>query len=356
MRPPHGGNVAAVAREFGLEPGAILDFSANLNPLAPAIPDDLWAGWRESLHTYPSPEPDLVEERLSAVYPVDVGNMTAVPGAVAGISASLELFSGRRALIPIPSFSEYPHLAQTAGLEVETLPADDWPSLPEQLRKQVRESDVVLLANPNNPTGDWFPTDELASMIGRTPAAAWIIDEAYADFVAQDQNGLLARLEDLPNLIVIRSLTKFWSVPGLRLGFIATANSDWTAQLRRRRLTWSIPALANPWSESFLTTEVYARISANLPTLFDRRNKLAGDLASLDGIETHLAATPYFLLSTDQNADELWRELALRNCLVRDATDWPGLPSHRYLRISPRSPGDNELLVAAVSASLLQPA
>ncbi len=326
----------------------MLDFSANLNPLAPRIEDDLWSRWRESLQVYPLPEPDSIEERLAVVYSISKKRITVLPGAVAGISAVFRLFRSRRVIIPTPSFSEYPYLAHANGLQAECQPLNDWADLSNRL--SVREGDIVLLANPNNPTGHWLPPRELAQAITRTSKSVWIVDEAYADFIAADQRGLLPMLEELPNLIVIRSLTKFWNVPGLRLGFVATANTEWDRALRNDRLTWAISSLAEPWSESYLTRDVYNRMSLDLPLLFQWRDRLAADLECSDIVAPKLTRTPYFLVTVEGGAEELWRGLAASGCLLRNAAAWPGLPDNRCLRISPRRPDENSRLVEAVSA------
>ncbi len=352
MHPAHGGNIQAVAAEFGLSPKEILDFSANLNPAAPTIPDELWLEWKDSIHSYPTPSPEAVEAKLSSIYPVSSEHIITTNGALDAIAQSLALFEGRRILIPAPSFSEYPHLSERAGLKVQTLPVpiEEWHELPTLLEKVLQPGDVVLFANPNNPTGDWIGTDQLESLIARHEKVQWIIDEAYADFIPDNQSGLLSKITDLPQLILVRSLTKFWSVPGLRIGFLATGNTKILNQIRSQRNTWSMPALNFPWSEAFLNMETYRKITVRLASVSKYRNDLAAQLETISGLKPRLTESPFFLLETDTDSNRLWKKLARQGLLTRTTNNWPGLSGDRHLRISPRCSADNRRLINALTS------
>ena len=150
-----------------------------------------------------------------------------------------------RAVIPVPSYIDYAAAVQAAGREVCFVKLEGerrtLPSTGRRWKRELRGEDLVLLGQPNNPTGRALDGDALCGLAARHPATTFVVDEAFADFI--DGLRVVGRAVGRANVIVVRSLTKFYAVPGLRLGF-AVASAEVARQIRGQILPWSVSVLA----------------------------------------------------------------------------------------------------------------
>ncbi len=215
----HGGNLTRLAREAGLEPNRILDFSANINPLGP--PEwfrSLISSQLSSLVHYPDPECSPLVEAIAEHYRTDPREIVVGNGSTELLYLLPQALPFTKALIAVPAYIDYARAAQIAGLPIE------WHSLtksegfrldPDRLEDRLSGGEMVILGQPNNPTGLTFDPQTLRALAARHPKTCFLIDEAFADFV----EGLDSLARNRPsNIIVLLSFTKFYAVPGLRLG------------------------------------------------------------------------------------------------------------------------------------------
>ena len=239
MTQMHGGNITKLAEASGMPAGEILDFSANINPLGP--PEwlrPLISAQVSSLVHYPDPDCTELVRAFSERFGVPAEEIVMGNGETELLHLLPRVLGKRRAVIPVPSYSDYAAAAELAGLNLEPLLLQEERGFTldfAEIERKLTGDEIVILGRPNNPTGTLFPASALRELAARRPATIFVVDEAFADFTGEES--LLAG-ERPTNLIVLRSLTKFYAIPGLRLG----------AAVAERGIIRRLRALAPPWS------------------------------------------------------------------------------------------------------------
>ena len=217
----HGGRALTFAREHNVDYREVLDFSASINPLGPS-PKALQAirDGADLVRVYPDENPVRLIRSLSDRFHLTTDRFLAGNGATELLYFWLRVFRPRTAALVIPTFAEYRKALESVGTAVQMVqlnPADHF-----RLPAAVVNTEVLIVTNPNNPAGSFTPPEEMMDWISRIPASTQIfIDEAFVEFTAQPS--IMRHVERFPNLWVLRSMTKFYALPGLRIGYLVGA-------------------------------------------------------------------------------------------------------------------------------------
>jgi threonine-phosphate decarboxylase len=237
--PPHGGDVYHLARTLGLDLSQLLDFSANINPLGfpPGIQAAITAALPEIVH-YPDRRCLELRRDLAAYHGLSPDQILVGNGSTELIYLAARVLKPRQALIVAPAFSEYEHALDAAQVPVAfqvTTEAHNF-TLADPLDPQ--GADLVFLAHPASPSGVLLTPELLLESAARLDAAGvyLLLDEAFVDFV--EEASLKTQLARFPRLLILRSFTKFFAIPGMRLGCLLAA-----PELIRR-----LAAVQEPWS------------------------------------------------------------------------------------------------------------
>jgi cobyric acid synthase CobQ/L-threonine-O-3-phosphate decarboxylase len=347
--PAHGGNIRSMATALGCAPEEILDFSANINPLGPpAWLRPVVARALAGTAHYPEPRVEGLRRIAATRMGVEPENVVAGNGSSELLYALPRVCVARglgRAVLPVPCYGDYERACEAAGLSCETLTlhsetgfAMDWPRLEELLSKPA----LVIFGQPGNPAGTLLEPELILELADRHPKSFFLVDEAFADFVPH-----LARLGAAihPNLFVLHSLTKFYAVPGLRLG-LGYGSAKVCAELAALLPDWSVNALAQAVGEEALRDDIYAR--QTIDAVKELRGRLEADLAGL-GIRVFPGSANYLLCrSENPDAFALQEKLAKSRILIRNCSNYKGLDA-RYFRVAVRSAEENERLVQVLS-------
>ncbi|MCS6898039.1 MAG: aminotransferase class I/II-fold pyridoxal phosphate-dependent enzyme, partial [Nitrospira sp.] len=230
MRETHGGDIYGVSRELGCRPTDIADFSANINPLGPS--PAVWKAIikaRRFVNHYPDPLCRDLRELLGQQWRVDPDQIVVGNGSMELIDAIPRAFNLRRLLIIRPTFSEYERAMARAGGSVTAIsakgaeeyavPVDRLCRLIDSLERKALVLDGLVLCNPNNPTGQACSSDEVGRVIKlAAQRGLWVvIDEAFVDYCPE--RSVLPWAVSWPRVLILRSLTKFYALPGLRVGY-----------------------------------------------------------------------------------------------------------------------------------------
>ena len=349
MATAHGGNLRDLAKRAGRPVEDILDFSASVNPLgAPDCVRPVISRAIERLVSYPDPRSEGLVEAIARRYQLSADRIVVGNGSTELLFAIARALADRRAIIPVPSYLDYRTACQVAGLTVETPLTDeanrfavDWARLAEHLTG----ANMVFLGQPNNPTGLAFDPDAFLRFAREHAATVFVIDEAFAEFVPS-LHSLMTDVE--PNIIVLRSLTKFYAIPGLRLGF-AVATPDTAERIRQQVPNWSVGGLAQAVGQAVLADEDYARRTVDY--VAHQRETLANNLAALPGMFVYPGRANYLLARLDHpqlDAHRLADQLLPDGIAIRTFSPAEHLDG-RFFRVAVRTEAENTRLVESLN-------
>lgn len=351
----HGGNVYEMARRFNLAQEDILDFSASVSPLG--MPKKVMAALQESLVMLTHyPDPDCIDFRQAVAqqHGVEPANVLAGNGAAEIIYLIARMVRPVRTLIPYPSFIEYEYAVRSVGGEIAGIAFQQQDShfviRREEFLGSILGSDLVFICNPNNPTGTLWQLNELMEIIevGQAHDCLIVIDEAYLDLVENGgRHSLVGQTDNHNNLIVIKSLTKLYALPGLRIGY-AVGPPHLIQALSVLRDPWSVNALAQAAGTAALKEIDYL---VQLQGLVQReRQYLYEHLGTIPGLTVYDPAANFILADAGEagiTTGELQQSLAPQGLFIRDCTNFRGL-GPGFFRIAVRTRADNQRLIDAI--------
>jgi L-threonine-O-3-phosphate decarboxylase len=335
----HGGVDAAELARLGVDPAAVIDFSANQSPLGPS-PAVAAAVAAAVLDAYPDRDARPLTAAIAEAHGVSDAHVVAGNGSTELIRliAQLVLAPGDRAMALAPTFGEYDIATRLAGAVYEPVTLDDWDAIASFLYLQ--RPRLLWLCSPNNPTGAAVPPALLARLVRGCACTLVVLDEAYCDLLPAPQWD--ADLLAAGNLIVLRSMTKAWGLAGVRLGY-ALGDPALMTPLREAKPPWNVNACAQAAGLSALADP--AHHDATVALLRTERARLM-DALRAQGWTVRPSDAAFFLIEVD-DAAAVRAALLTHGCLVRDCTSF-GLPG--CVRVSPRHPAQNDRLLAAFAA------
>lgn len=344
----HGGRVRQAKTILGAEP---LDFSANINPLGSPPLEKLFLEELKGLAHYP--DNGYPGFRRAAAKFTDVPDECIVPGN--GSSELIRLFSeacledGELALVPTPSFGEYSNQSRLAGGIVRMLPIEEngLPAVSDALLKTAK---LLFLCNPNNPTGRLLSFDMVQGLVERCEEAGTflLVDEAFIE-LSDPKESVASLAPDREYLFVMRSLTKSFGVPGLRLGFGVT-NESLARILNLARIPWSIGSIAASAGEYLLGCDGHLRESR---VLIGRENAWLHEALKEIGLLPIQSSVNFILVDIRPariDSDLLALRMMRKGVLVRDCQSF-GL-GKGFIRVAVRNRDENERLIDALKKAI----
>ena len=363
----HGGNIFQFAHEQRIEPYEVVDFSANINPLGPSQRglDALNAQLRYISH-YPDATNDDVLNAIADTYGMDKHQITVGNGAAELLYAICRLPGYTGAFVPAPGFSEYKEALEASKIPVRDIfyrPREDDNGQPyfevpylalETFAAELKGQDgriIVFLGNPNNPDGTLLDKDHIrtvASML-KDANSLLVIDESFIDFVGNDplqdnEHSIRSLVNEFDNIIVVHSFTKFYAVPGLRIG-AAFTNETLITQLQQYIPSWSVNTLAQAYTKAALNDVDY--IKRTKQELNEERAFMYNALDAIEGITVYPPSANFMLFQVNQEgitANYINEELKKYNMIVRNCDSYVGL-TNRWVRIAIKDHDTNIKLV-----------
>ncbi|MDQ0218593.1 threonine-phosphate decarboxylase [Peribacillus cavernae] len=347
LLPSHGSNPHYLYQSLQItQPEKIIDFSANINPLGP--PPELkerWPDFFDLVNEYPDPRAGMLVNLISKSEELPEDRILVGNGGAELITLVARFLSGRKVLIIQPAFSEYEQACMSSGCRVtyHILEEGDWELRLEPLVPLLEQVDAVFICTPNNPTGVAFKEQSVLKLIKacQKHGVFTIIDEAFHDFLERDFS-YASYIKDYSNLLILRSLTKMYAIPGLRLGYLL-ANPEIISQIKRYRPHWSVNSLALMAGEISLKDKVHVEKTKNL--IRQQRYKLNGFYKNNNFIVSD-SQVNFYLVRDSKKSDQLplLRFLLQNGIVPRHTFNFPGLDG-KWLRFAVKSERDNERLV-----------
>jgi threonine-phosphate decarboxylase len=351
----HGGDIYAFARTQEIAPERVLDFSASINPLG--MPRRALTAYRHApsriIH-YPEPYAESLTAELAAYHGLAPGAILVGNGSTQLIFLLARFLAARRVLLVSPLFSEHDAAFRGSGARIDRffLRPPAFIFSPEQMREALtRGYDALVLTNPNSPTGAALSHGQIEEVARfcRRIRTRLIVDETFVDWIEEESAKHLAARNS--HVIVLRSLTKFFAVPGLRVGYLIT-HPQLVARLRRHLEPWSVNTVAQTVALACLQEREFAERSRAFLT--QEREWLFAQLATVKGLHSFLSRANFLLVritARGYDAPTVARRLAAKNLLVRDCTNFPGL-GRKFFRVAVRTRRENRRLLRALQALL----
>ncbi len=359
----HGGNVYAASRDLGRVVRRLIDFSASINPLGPSphVRRAISTACRFITH-YPDPDCLELRQTLARCWQRHPEEIAVGNGSAELIDVLPRALKIRHLVILRPTFSEYERSMARAGGQVTSVsakrreqyaqPIEDLCRLLKTRGGNSDSIDGVLLCNPNSPTGQACTVDDLLRLaeIARWRGIWVILDEAFADFCPD--RSFLPLAASWSRVVVLRSLTKFYALPGLRVGY-AVAKPTVVEALRRLMPPWSVNVMGQMAAVAAVSDLAYARKSVRF--MARERERFGSMLAALPScLVTPTYANYFFVeLPRGSHAREVSDRLRSEGLLIRDCSTVPGANS-RSIRLAVRSQDENDRLIEALSRFLLR--
>lgn len=354
----HGGDLLTAAELYGAGESAFLDFSANINPLGP--PPGVLELLREAaaaVTAYPDPGHRRLKALLAESQGIGSDWITVGNGAAESMALLLLAVSPRRVGIVQPCFSEYRQLSEQFGaavLSVQGTRARAYRAEVEQIAGLLEQVDLLFLGQPNNPNGVQYALEDLRLLARKAEACGTVlaVDEAFIDFIPEERRqSLLPELAAYRHTVLIRSMTKFYAIPGLRLGF-TLAHPELAAAMSGKQVTWSVNGLALLAGEACLRSgRGYEERTRGL--IAAERELLRQGLQRL-GCAAPPGEANFLLLELPAawTAAAMQEQLGRRGILVRSCAMYPGLAAG-HMRVAVKGPEDNARLLRQLEEVLL---
>lgn len=360
----HGGNIYAAARKLGRRVNRLIDFSASINPLGPS-PLALQAIVRAPrlVQHYPDPECVALRDALAAHWGLHAEQIVIGNGSTELIYLIPAALSLRHLVIMGPTFSEYAKAMSKTGGTVTMVMAEragGYVPPVKQLLRLMKASgksrqgpfDAVLLCNPNSPTGQACAAEDVMEVarLAQRREMQLIVDETFADYC--EERSILPAAIPSSGAIVLRSFTKFYGLPGLRVGYmLATAQT--AGRIRVRQPPWSVNAVAQEAARVALNDARHAKQSRSFMSL--ERARFHGMLTQIPDCTLFPSQANFFQMELPEGrrASVVAEQLRRQGLLIRDCSAVPGL-NERTVRLAVRQRADNDKLAHALARLLRQ--
>jgi threonine-phosphate decarboxylase len=351
-KPIHGGMIWDAAEKLKTSVDSIIDFSTNNNPLGP--PKKLILALiknTKALTYYPDPEYKKLKAALAKYYNINEENIIVGNGATELIHLFAQTFISKndKVIIPIPTFEEYQYATEKMKAKIIHIKLKpDMHIDIETIISKLNNIKAIFICNPNNPTGILEKRKDILNLIKEANQTNTLIllDESFIDLVVTKRPyTLINSINQFNNLFIIKSLTKIYSIPGLRIGF-GIGPKHIITELNKNRIPWNVSTLAEKAIVEILPiTKKYLKKSRKL--IRQEREYLIKELSKIKGIKIVSGDANFLLINienTGYTSQELTEQLMKHHILIRDCSTFTGL-TNSYIRIAIKMHDQNTILI-----------
>lgn len=340
----HGGDIYTNGILKGVE---LIDFSSNINPLG--IPESFKNNINEALNNctrYPDIKYREILKSLSCYTGVEEENFVLGNGAAEIIDLCIACF--KSILITVPSFAEYDIDGKKHGCKIEYsyLNKYDMSYNYEDILKKIKYSQALVIANPNNPNGGVINKDKFKSILDfcEKENKTIIIDEAFIEFVGDNEKSFVKYIENYKCIFIIRALTKFFGMPGIRFGYGISKNKHLLESIREKQNPWNINCFAETAVKYVLKDKKY--IEDSLTWINTERKFLISELKNIEFIDKVFETNANFLLVKLKYIDcnKLYDYCLEKGILIRKCNNYRGLNEY-YVRFAIKDHEKNTILI-----------
>lgn len=346
--PNHGGQPLEIKRKFNVNKD-VIDFSANIHPFGPpSWMKQVFVNSFDLISRYPDPAYTEVTKNLARFDAVHQNEVLVTNGGAEAIFLTAKFFEGKKALIVQPTFSEYERACRHYHVDVQHVflhKKDDFQLPLDEIIDRLSLVDVIYLCRPNNPTGTVVKETEIRMILNHAKETGTflVVDEAFVDFLAEKNASLVPLLQEYRQLILLRSLTKMYAIPGLRVGYML-ANREVIQSIKQWQIPWSVNAFAAAMIPAIVDDQTFVAESQRF--ICRELTRISHRLAEMNFYMSP-SSVNFYLLRDREKPDataELFEFLLNHGILARHTDNFKQL-NGEYLRFAVRSEQDNDLLM-----------
>lgn len=327
----------------------IIDFASNINPYGPSkkaikvIKKNL-----NKISQYPDSNSTKLKKAIANYCNVKPENVIVGNGSSEIIKLFCENLNNKKVLIPVPTFSLYEKYTKIFSGKVEYLflkSENNFDYNFNEISDKIKKVNAVFLCSPNNPTGKSIKNEEILNIIEKNPKVYFFIDEAFIEF--SDNESLCKYVENFENLFVLRSMTKFFSLAGLRVGY-GIGNQKIIEKLKNIKVEWNVNMLAQIAAIESLNDKEYIENSKIL--IKKEKEKFFEELLNFE-LEIYPSDANFFLINLEKKklkSKKLKKELLKYKILIRDCSNFKGL-NDNYVRVCVNNRENNEKFIKAIN-------
>ena len=346
----HGGNIYVLARRLGCDTSEIIDMSSNLNPYGPpaGLVDHLRAQIL-SINALPEVDARTTVNTFADRYGIDPDRVLAGNGTTQFIYSIPQVLQSKRVLIIGPTYADYADGCRMHGISFDfhlALEENGFQPDPSLITGQLTGIDTVFICNPNNPTGVLWKKKDLYDIIRDHARVRFVVDESYLPFVQDGEHESLID-SDLPNLLLLHSLSKIFRIPGLRIGFLIAPEKK-IKDFHPHLLPWNVNSLSQQAVQYLMSnrTETDAFVAQTCRQLQTEKEALMEALSVSCYLSVYPSATSFVLARLNQGvtAEAVVEYLSRKKLMIRNCSNFMGL-SDRFIRISLKTADANRMAV-----------
>ena len=327
----------------------IIDFSSNITPLG--IPRSAKLIIKKNLDKvqfYPDPNSETVISSLEKYAHLSKSNIIVGNGAIEILYNFCFAFLSKstKVLIHVPTFQEYETAVKLSNSKISYFKSLNLSTDIDSFISKIPKNGCIFLCNPNNPTGELLSKKELLSIIIAAKKLETIvfIDECFIELVPKSNESVMSYVKKYDNLFILRSLTKSFGLPGLRIGY-ACGSQQIIQILQKIKIPWSVNSLAQDAANAVIKNLTHLKKSNII--IKKELKYLENNISNLDGFQCMPSSTNFILIKTKHDSTKLQTKLLKYNILIRDCKNFRGL-DNSYIRIAVKSHKDNIKLVRAL--------
>lgn len=345
----HGGNLREIAQKYNIALEDIVDLSANINPFGP--PQKVFEKIKDNLElvkNYPDPDCKELVDAISTYLNIDKNRIVVGNGASEIIFLLMHLFKPKNIFLPAPSFSEYEHASLAIGANINYIRLiDGYERFDLSEMDSMQKGDCLFLCNPNNPTGVTYSRDFIIKVLkkAKDKGGYLILDESFVDFIREDIT-FKSYLDEFSNLVILYSLTKFFSIPGIRLG-VALASEQIIDGIKSIKDPWNVNVFAQAIGQDLLNDVEFIE---NTKRFYENERKYIYDeMKEVKGLKVYKPSANFifFEITNEYNIFDVQEKLLEYNIIVRDCSNYKFL-NEKFFRVAIKTEENNRLFVEAI--------
>lgn len=350
MKVNHGANLYDLSSQYGFSKEDIMDFSSNINPFGSSkLAKEYIVNNIDKVSVYPDPEYLELKTSISNYCNCSIDSILLGSGATELISSFIKTINPKKALILSPAYSEYEKELSKIKCNITkyfskkeynfTINIDN---LIEIINKNNYE--LIIICNPNNPTGFTFSKNEIEKILNNTNSFV-MVDETYIEFTNTSIYSSTSLVDKYDNLFVIRGTSKFFSTPGIRLGYGLISNYKVMYEMNSNLDLWNINIFASMMGEVMFNDNKFIENTYSLMT--KERDYLVNELSKFTDLKIYNSQGNFILCeikSKSITAKEVREKLIHKRIIIRDCVSFDGLDEY-FFRVCILKPEENKLLI-----------